>query len=342
MFIRFIVLLFTLCQISAQEAFMERLKKVAEETAAKTKQASQETKERVEKASQETTLRLEQDIAEISKKIEEQTGITASKIHLTVENLSKAFAGYPLLPIPSDEYYKAVFVSKKLGYWHNHIPSLVAITPWNKELIWMDAAKSHVLMVSWMSKWAADKYYLPFLGKTFITPKFPNTYCWVTAVPEIKRFAQNYLKNPLSGVSLQQRLEQFLGLPPGKDERYFVQMWVRPQDLFRPCNTPEIMGSSCLPDPNRAELPLAFQQIYQEYDGECEASLACKEHKQWLNALKKQQYAGALPFPWTRLGFTFDWSNSHLKVGATEFVIKQGSPVIIYSITPTDQYPMQP
>lgn len=180
------------------------------------------------------------------------------------------------------------------------------------------------------------------LGKTFTTPTFAGVYCWVTAVPEIKKFAQEYLKNPTPGVSLQQRIEQFLGLPPGADERYFVEMWVRPQDLFRPCINPQIMSISCLPDPDRTTLTPEFQEIYKKHDTDCNNLASCKAQQQWFDNLKKTQYSGSLPFPWTRLGYTYDLGTPSSGKGATEFVIQQGVPVIIHRITPTDDYPKLP
>ena len=36
------------------------------------------------------------------------------------------------------------------------------------------------------------------------------------------------------------RLEKLLGLPPNSGKTKFVEIWVRPQDLFRPSPDPEI------------------------------------------------------------------------------------------------------
>ena len=48
-------------------------------------------------------------------------------------------------------------------------------------------------------------------------------------------------------------------------------------------------------------------------------------------------------FPWTRLGYTYDWgSKEPKKVGGSEFIIKQGVTIYLHSITPTNDYPGLP
>ena len=67
-----------------------------------------------------------------------------------------------------------------------------------------------------------------------------NWPLWVTTAPELKnRFKSESVKD------INLRLIQLLGLPPGSKYSYFVEMWVRPQDLFRPCPDKEISDSKC-------------------------------------------------------------------------------------------------
>lgn len=213
---------------------------------------------------------------------------------------------------------------------------LVAIAPWNNDLIWLDAQKSRVAMVSWMPKWAVDRFYKPNLGKPFQTSTISGVYIWATIVPQIKMFAQNYLKNPIPNVPLAQRLKQYLGLPNSEDEYFFVELWVRPQDIFRPCVNTDIIGNACIPDPNANQMPATYKNVFDYVPHE-------PAYKKWFIERKNSTYTGSAPFPWTRLGYTYDWgSKDSKKVGASEFVIKQGATVLIHSITPTNDYPALP
>jgi hypothetical protein len=287
--------------------------------------------ERLKQASQQAQAAAEKAAESVTKKVTEQSAITAERVSITADNIRRAFEGQPLKPIYNDEYYRAVTVTKDNG-GASDVANVVAIAPWNNDLIWLDAQKSRVAMVSFMPKWAVDRFYRPNLGKVFQTSTMPNVYIWATVVPQLKNFVQNYVKNPIPGVPLALRLKQYLGLPNSEDEYFFVELWVRPQDIFRPCVNTDIVGNVCIPDPNMQQMPATFRNIF-DYVAHDPA------YKKWFTDRKNTTYTGNAPFPWTRLGYTYDWgSKEQKKVGATEFVIKQGVPVLIISITPINDY----
>lgn len=214
----------------------------------------------------------------------------------------------------------------------SHMHKLIPIVPWNENLIWKNTEKTHVLMVSWMPKWAMEKFYQPNLGKQISAPPLANAM-WVTAAPQIKEFAQTY--QATTELTLTDRLNQKLGLPPSADDKYFVQSWVRPEDLFRPCLDSEIIDDECVFDLDTKDLPQGFKDI---------TKFICikPEYLQWFNERKKMIYQGNSAFPWTRLGYTLDWGDSNNPVGFSEFVVKPGSQIEIYSITPTEEYAQNP
>ncbi len=43
-------------------------------------------------------------------------------------------------------------------------------------------------------------------------------------------------------------------------------------------------------------------------------------------------------YPWTRLGYTYDWGNPVNEVGLSEFIIKKDARVIVKSIQSTEDY----
>jgi len=172
----------------------------------------------------------------------------------------------------------------------------------NKNLIWQD---NRVLVVTWTKH--PESYPV---GKT-VTARWGDT--WVTVVPEIKDFVR---KNKLSGENAL-RIEQLLGLPPDSGYKWFAELWVKPEDLFRPSPDPEINDT-------RADLTLKDS--------------VSQEHRRWFNNTIMSQYFGNKNYPWTRLGYTYDWGNPQSEIGLSEFVIKKGSSVIVNSLCSNEIY----
>lgn len=136
---------------------------------------------------------------------------------------------------------------------------------------------------------------------------------WVTAVPQVQKFCQEL---NLSPDDLTLRLEQHLGLPANNGKTKFVEMWVKPTDMFRPCPDPEINDTQC---------NVEFAETVNP------------EHKQWVENLMSSSY-NENGYPWTRLGYTYDWGNINSETGASEFIVKQGAEVTIKSVKTTAEY----
>ena len=126
-----------------------------------------------------------------------------------------------------------------------------------------------------------------------------------------------FLKPKFSlGTNFTLRADELLGLPPNCTDTYFVELWVQPQSLFRPTPNNEI---------NDTVASLTFP------------SSATSGYKQWFdNYLITAYYP--MQYPWTRLGYTYDWGNTKTHVGLSEFVITQNSTVIVKSVTSTTEY----
>ena len=59
--------------------------------------------------------------------------------------------------------------------------------------------------------------------------------------------------------------------------------------------------------------------------------------RNWFNRLKSESY-GENGYPWTRLGYTYDWGNPKGEVGLSEFIIKSGATIKIHSVIGTLDY----
>lgn len=189
------------------------------------------------------------------------------------------------------------------------VASLVAITPHNEELIWKSTPdESPLLVVNWTDA-PPDR-----TSETLST----SEELWVTVAPKVQDFCR---ASGLEGEDLDMRLRQVLGLRPDEPYTHFVAYWVEPDDLFRPCPDPQISDRDC-------ELDFPAPEHLLRVD---------PDHKAWFEELRATSY-GPGGYPWTRLGYTYDWGDPDDPVGFSEFVITPGASVEVESITDTEAY----
>ena len=184
---------------------------------------------------------------------------------------------------------------------------LTPITESNPNLTWEeDNGSTRVLVVTWTA-WGG------YVNQTNNTMNLTRE-TWVTVYSEVRDFIG---RNALPAEKCSLRLEQLNGLPPRNNKTWFVELFVSPQDMFRPSPDPEI---------NDTEAQLDFPADTSQ------------EHIDWINNLKNSSY-GTNGYPWTQLGYTYDWAtNSQNHVGLSEYVIRKGSIVKIHDTISTNEY----
>ena len=209
-------------------------------------------------------------------------------------------------PLSLDQMYQNAIEDAIIAKPSEIYADLTPIMESNGNLSWQgDPGNKNVLVVVF------TKYISSYPVGASVNTTWGET--WVTVVPEIKTF---FKENVDPNVNVTLRTLQLLGLPPNNTNTYFVEMWVSPSSLFRP--TPDN-------DINDTVAQLTFP------------ASATPEYKQWFNSNIIYSYFPER-YPWTRLGYTYDWGNSNSHVGLSEFVLKQNSTVIVKSVTPTANY----
>ena len=189
--------------------------------------------------------------------------------------------------------------------------NLTAITVSNPALIWQGLpGKSRVLVVTW-TNWEG---YREKVGQTITNTRVT----WVTIAPELQVFCRRHSK---TAAGLDLRLKQLLGLPPDSPKKWLVEIWAEPRDLFRPSPDPEITD-------HESELDFPQSDYFLKVSD---------PHIQWFNDLQSRSY-GADGFPWTRLGYTYDWGNPQSEIGLSEFAIRASATVQIHSVTTIEAY----
>lgn len=188
---------------------------------------------------------------------------------------------------------------------------LIAVTPQNKNLIRKTInGEEYILAVTWK----AQSFY-PDSG-IFNTTKWP---IWISLAPELLNRMDN---EKFKDTNI--RLKQLLGLPPIHDYKLFVEFWVRPQDMFRPCPDKEITDTKC-------------NTCFTKQDS------TDMTYVNWVNNTRLQRYYQCKlydQYPWTSLGYTYDWhpnpKNNH--IGLSEFVIGKNKNIYVKKIYSTADY----
>lgn len=229
--------------------------------------------------------------------------------------------------------------------------NLTAITAGNANLRWENgAAGTRVLVATFIQSQAAcESYNTPGAGCKAGQECSNYTYrSWVTVVPE--------LKNLLGTAPALLRVCQALGLPAPAatktlDNTCVLEFYVSPADLFRPSPDPEV--TDC-----EAELTFpadGFRKfddtalVYSDMPCDAARCSTCQgsecgmtSYRNWFNNRRAYVYTLPTPYPWTGLGYTYDWGNPIAPhMGLSEFVVNPGTagvPVFIKSATWTRQY----
>jgi hypothetical protein len=218
--------------------------------------------------------------------------------------IAPAFAPPPTL----DQRYISAIEDAMLAQQSEIVTNLTPITQNNTHLVWWgEGENATVLVVTW------SKYPNSYpIGQNVTTTW---GYTWVTAVPEI----QTFFKTVPPDTNYTLRTAELLGMPANTSYTYFVELWVKPDQLFRPSADSEITDSTA---------QLAFP------------ANATADYKEWFNNNIISSYY-PMKYPWTRLGYTYDWGDD-THVGLSEYVLMQNATVTVKSVTPTIEYLKSP
>jgi hypothetical protein len=216
-------------------------------------------------------------------------------------------------PVDLAQLYAAALQDAKVAEPSEIVDTLTAITPDNAALTWQE---DRVLVVTWTS-W---KGYDGLVGQETTLRR----EVWVAAGGGGGGGGGGGAATDTTPLIL--RLEQLLGLPVNNGKTRFVQMWVNPADMLRPSPDGEV-------DDTVADLEMPGPERFpsqQEYEF----------HRDWFNLqLSLQAYDDpSKGYPWTRLGYTYDWGNPESEVGLSEFVIAAGSTVAVEQVVENALY----
>jgi hypothetical protein len=187
----------------------------------------------------------------------------------------------------------------------NHLTPIVAYNP---NLVWEGAPGASRVKMAALTR----NYYDNYEGQNY---QLSFGELWVTVAPEMRQFFQGDATAPTM-----RRLEQLLGLPPDNGYTRIVEFWVNPSDMFRPSPDPEITDTVA---------ELAFPQGSR--------TVVAYGYPAWFSQTQHDRFDTDKPYPWTQLGYTYDWGSAN-HMGLSEFVVEKNSTVGVSKVYAPDDY----
>lgn len=216
--------------------------------------------------------------------------IAAAIASIVTYNLAPIERNHSSLSLP--ELYQKAIVDSMVAEPEEIMP-LVAINKDSAMVQWNEA-KDKVLLATW------HEYPDSYPDGAIVENSWGEV--WVFLPLELK---QQYPELKTDDEIL--RLEQLIGLPPQNGCTNFTTMWVSPEDILRPGYDNEISDST---------VQLQFRENTDP------------DYVEWFEQNIIDSYFPP-EYPWTRLGYTYDWSGDGTEYGLSEFIIKEGSQITV-------------
>ncbi|WP_420128356.1 hypothetical protein [Longimicrobium sp.] len=157
---------------------------------------------------------------------------------------------------------------------------------------------------------------------------------WVTVTPEVRDSCDDWVQ-----AEQEMRLRQLLGLQPTQPVAYFMEMRVPADSMFRPTANPAI-GTPTLCDTTvNPDCAIQFSPNVNP------------RHVQWMaqQMLASWKMPNGYPasgdgewqrlgYPWTRLGYTYNWHPGSPRYGASEYVVRPGTRVAVTKVSTIAEY----
>lgn len=140
---------------------------------------------------------------------------------------------------------------------------------------------------------------------------------WVTVPTQLQTLVA---ERGLTIDSFATGIREIMGFPPDKNIDRVAELWVDPDTLFRPAADPDVTDH---------ETTLGFPMAGGEV-------LAPEAHQAWYHGNGENTWPWG--YPWTRLGYTYDWGNDAGEIGASEFVLGVGQSYTLAGVASFDDF----
>jgi hypothetical protein len=148
---------------------------------------------------------------------------------------------------------------------------------------------------------------------------------WITGVPEVQDICRTWTGD------IKMKLRQLIGLPPDAHIPYVLTLRVKASDVFRP--SPHGAITTTMPCTQLQDAPIPAEC------GNLFSPDATPEHYQWLAQQTFELHEIPDGYPWTHLGYTYNWApDAPDRYGASEYVIRGGADAFVVSNQTPEEY----
>lgn len=123
--------------------------------------------------------------------------------------------------------------------------------------------------------------------------------CWCVSDLELLNWCQ---KNQGKILDPTLRFKQLVGVKPQGEYNFVSAIWVDPHEVIRPATDTDVFTTHVQKDLDPSE---------------------SAEYKEWFEGNILYSYFKDA-YPWTRIGYTYDWAFDSQEYGLTEFLLKKG------------------
>lgn len=201
-----------------------------------------------------------------------------------------------------EELYAHSITDAMVADSSERIDTLWSITPNNSSLQWKTInGKNYVLMATFM------RFPSSYPAGDSITNTWGES--WVFAPAQMRRRLASSFKTDSDTIM---RLSQLLGLPPvnSRSNTHIAEIWVPAEQLYRPAGNPAINTTT-----TGAMLVSGVSATYSTWF----------DNNIIYSYYRPLQSNTDYYYPWTRLGYTYDWNPEGKEVGLSEFVLQTNS-----------------
>lgn len=207
---------------------------------------------------------------------------------------------HPQAALTDEQLYRAAVVDS-LTIDDDEVKPLVTITAQSPHVTWRDGK---VLMLTINRH--PERYKA---GESLTLPGEVWTFT-------DREMAAWYAAHKVGVTDWTRRLKQLIGVPPDGEYTHVSAMWVAPEDIRRPAHNTDIT-STTMP----TTLPKDSDEAYRT----------------WFNQNLIWSYFTSA-YPWTRLGYTYDWAENSGEYGLSEFLIRPGAEVEVLYTEPVEAF----
>lgn len=170
----------------------------------------------------------------------------------------------------------------------DEVMELVTLTAGDPQVIW-DEDGEQVLLLTWHD----------YAEACAPGDVLAHEEIWATSLGEMEDW---YGENRAGVTDWELRFAQLLGVPDDGSHTRFTAFWISPREVLRPAYITDVT----------AQMENSYQQASDP------------AYREWFEANILYSYFESA-YPWTRLGYTYDWSGGDSDYGLTEFLVQDGS-----------------